>query len=75
MMGRRKNCLEDELKSIDEEVEKLRMRIIQLTDRKAQILKKKEETEINNFIVYLKKNNISVQDVMSVLQKNDNLEM
>lgn len=70
-MGRRKkfSSLEEEIQSIDEDILKLEQEITTLKNEKIEILKKKEQMELNNFIHYIEQKNITISDALLLLKE------
>lgn len=68
---RKREDYESQLKTIDEELTQYQHFIKELTEKRSELLKKKEESDVKKLYQYMSANGLSVSQVLTVLAETE----
>ena len=70
-MARCKKSYEDQLKAVEEQIAKAQEKLTHLKEQRENILSKKREEELAELYQVLQKNELTVDDVLGMLQESE----
>ena len=70
-MARCKKSYEDQLKAVEEQIAKAQEKLNHLKEQRENILSKKREEELAELYQLLKENELTVDDVLGMLQESE----
>lgn len=70
-MARCKKSYEDQLKAVEEQIAKVQEKLNHLKEQRENILSKKREEELAELYQVLQENELTVDDVLSMLQESE----
>lgn len=73
-MARQRKSLEDQIHVLNEQIEKLQNRIDSLLKQKEVLVAKKREEELGELYEFMKENEISIQDLYSLIGQDSQAE-
>lgn len=73
-MARRRKSLDEQIHTLDGQIEKQQSRLDTLLQQKKELISKKKEEEVGELFRFMKDNNMSAQDIYNLVEQNKGTE-
>ena len=73
-MARRRKSLDEQIHSLDGQIDKQQSKLDMLLQQKKELISKKQEEEIGELFRFMKDNNMSARDIYNLVEQNKETE-
>lgn len=73
-MARRRKSLDEQIHSLDGQIDKQQSKLDMLLQQKKELISKKQEEEIGELFRFMKDNSMSAQDIYNLVEQNKETE-